>query len=111
MSHRINVVLDNEVWESLSQLPKGERSTPAEKFIYTSSRQRLACIGPLKRLRHSSIEVLDGIDQRLMQLLDGVETGAFEQAPNQDAKPNLDLIESGGMLGGIDKADPMARIG
>jgi len=46
-----------------------------------------------------------------MQLLDGVETGAFEQAPNQDAKPNLDLIESGGMLGGIDKADPMARIG
>jgi hypothetical protein len=38
-----------------------------------------------------------------MQLLDGVETGAFEQAPietgafeqapNPDAKPNLDLIE------------------
>jgi hypothetical protein len=46
-------------------------STPAEKLIYTSSRQRLACIGPLKRLRHSSIEVLDEIDQRLMQLLDG----------------------------------------
>ncbi len=26
MSHRINVMLDDEVWESLSQLPKGERS-------------------------------------------------------------------------------------
>src|SRR5919109_2335408 len=86
-------------------------STPAEKFVYTSSRQRLACIGPLKRLRHSSIEVLDEVDQRLMQLLDGVETGTFEQAPNQDAKPDLNLIEPGGMLGGIDKADPMARIG
>src|ERR671915_1852492 len=86
-------------------------STPAEKFVYTSSRQRLTCIGPLKRLRHSSIEVLDEVEQRLMQLLDGVETGAFEQAPNPDAKPNLDLIEPGGRLGGIDKADPVARIG
>src|SRR5947208_14536845 len=86
-------------------------STPAEKFAYTSSRQRLVCIGPLERLRHSSVEVLDEVDQRLMQLLDGVETGAFEQAPNQDAKPNLDLIEPGGMLGGIDKADPVVRIG
>src|SRR5436305_11106135 len=85
--------------------------TPAEKFVYTSSRQRLACIGPLERLRHSSVEVLDEVDQCLMQLLDGVETGAFEQAPNRDAKPNLDLIEPGGMLGGIDKADPVVRIG
>jgi hypothetical protein len=57
-----------------------QTSTPAEKFIYTSSRQTLACIGPLKRLRHSSIEVLDEIDQRLMQLLDGVETGATEKS-------------------------------
>jgi hypothetical protein len=43
------------------------------------------------------VEVFDEVDQRLMQLLDGVETGAFEQAPNQDTKPNLDLIEPGGM--------------
>jgi hypothetical protein len=27
-------------------------STPAEKFVYTSRRQRLACIGPLERLGH-----------------------------------------------------------
>jgi large exoprotein involved in heme utilization and adhesion len=27
-------------------------STPAEKFIYTSRRQRLVCIGPLERLGH-----------------------------------------------------------
>src|SRR5205823_12946618 len=86
-------------------------STPAEKFVYTSSCQRLACLGPLERLRPSSVEVLDEVDQRLMQLLDGVETGAFEQAPNRDAKPNLDLSEPGGMLGGIDKADPVVRIG
>src|SRR2546430_9623895 len=94
---------------SLSHYPP--TTTPAEKFVYTSSRQRLACIGPLERLCHSSVEVLDEVDQRLMQLLDGVETGAFEQAPNQDAKPNLDLREPGGMLGGIDKADPVVRIG
>jgi hypothetical protein len=29
-----------------------EPSTLAEKFIYTSRRQRLACIGPLERLGH-----------------------------------------------------------
>src|SRR5687768_9598349 len=97
--------------EFLAKLVARHTSTPAEKFVYTSSRQRLACIGPLERLRHSSIEVLDEVDQCLTQLLDGVETGAFEQAPNQDTKPNLDLIEPGGMLRGIDKADPVARIG
>jgi branched-chain amino acid transport system ATP-binding protein len=30
----------------------GQPTTPAEKFIYTSRRQRLACIGPLERLDH-----------------------------------------------------------
>jgi hypothetical protein len=95
----------------LAKLVARHTSTPAEKFVYTSSRQWLACIGPLKRLRHSSIEVVDEVDQRLMQLLDGVETGTFEQAPNQDTKPNLDLIEPGGMLGGIDKADAVVWVG
>ncbi|MGH8610502.1 MAG: hypothetical protein ACREYF_00250 [Gammaproteobacteria bacterium] len=33
MSHRINVLLDDEVWESLSQLPKGERSRVINKAL------------------------------------------------------------------------------
>ncbi len=41
MSHRINVMLDDEVWESLSQLPKGERSRVINQSLQeTLLRQR-----------------------------------------------------------------------
>jgi hypothetical protein len=41
MSHRINVMLDDEVWESLSQLPKGERSRVINQALQeTLLRQR-----------------------------------------------------------------------
>ncbi len=41
MSHRINVILDDEVWESLSQLPKGERSRVINQALQeTLLRQR-----------------------------------------------------------------------
>jgi hypothetical protein len=33
-------------------LPYSATTTPADKFIYTSRRQRLACIGPLEWLGH-----------------------------------------------------------
>ena len=46
-----------------------------------------------------------------MQLFGGLKTGAFEQAPDQDTKPNLHLIEPGTMLGGVDEADAMAGVG
>jgi hypothetical protein len=56
MSHRINVVLDNEVWESLSQLPKGERS----RFINEAVANEL-----LKRQR---LEAIARIDARRAQM-------------------------------------------
>lgn len=41
MSHRINVMLDDEVWESLSRLPKGERSRVINQTLQeTLLRQR-----------------------------------------------------------------------
>lgn len=41
MSHRINVMLDDQVWESLSQLPKGERSRVINQALQeTLLRQR-----------------------------------------------------------------------
>ncbi len=86
-------------------------TTPAHKFVYTSNGQRFARIGPLKRFRHGGVEIVDKVHQCLVQVLGGLETGAFEQAPDQDTKPNLDLIEPGAMLGGIYEADPMTGIG
>ena len=58
-------------------------STPAEKFVYTSSRQRLACIGPLERLGHSSIEVLDEVDQRLLQLSMELKLARLSKRPTR----------------------------
>jgi metal-responsive CopG/Arc/MetJ family transcriptional regulator len=41
MSHRINVMLDDKVWKSLSQLPKGERSRVINQALQeTLLRQR-----------------------------------------------------------------------
>ena len=53
MSHRINVILDDEVWESLSQLPKGERSrlinnTIARELLH---QQRQRAMEEMDRLR------------------------------------------------------------
>ena len=35
----------------------------------------------------------------------------FQQAGDQNTKPDLDLIEPGGMFRGVDKMDPMCGIG
>jgi hypothetical protein len=53
MSHRINVILDNEVWESLSQLPKGERSRLINNAIAREllRQQRQRAMEEMDRLR------------------------------------------------------------
>ena len=73
--------------------------------------QWFAGIGPFERLGHGLVEVLHELDQRLAQLVGGLETAALQQASGQDAEPNLDLIEPGGVLWGVDEADAMTGIG
>ncbi len=53
MSHRINVILDDEVWESLSQLPKGERSRLINNAIAREllRQQRQRAMEEMDRLR------------------------------------------------------------
>lgn len=53
MSHRINVILDDEVWESLSQLPKGERSRLINNAIAREllHQQRRRAMEEMDRLR------------------------------------------------------------
>jgi hypothetical protein len=45
MSHRLNIVLEDEVWESLQAVPKGERSKVINQALANwilQSRRRLA---------------------------------------------------------------------
>lgn len=53
MSHRINVILDDEVWESLGQLPKGERSRFVNEAVANEllKRQRLSAIASIDARR------------------------------------------------------------
>ena len=53
MSHRINVILDDEVWESLGQLPKGERSRLINNAIAREllHQQRQRAMEEMDRLR------------------------------------------------------------
>ena len=53
MSHRINVILDDEVWESLGQLPKGERSRLINNAIAREllRQQRQRAMEEIDRLR------------------------------------------------------------
>lgn len=53
MAHRINVIVNDEVWESLSRLPKGERSrfineAAANEFL---RRQRMAAMARMDAAR------------------------------------------------------------
>jgi hypothetical protein len=53
MSHRINVILDDKVWESLGQLPKGERSRLINNAIAREllRQQRQRAMEEMDRLR------------------------------------------------------------
>jgi hypothetical protein len=53
MSHRINVILDDEVWKSLGQLPKGERSRLINNAIAREllRQQRQRAMEEMDRLR------------------------------------------------------------
>jgi hypothetical protein len=53
MSHRINVILDDQVWESLGQLPKGERSRLINNAIAREllRQQRQRAMEEMDRLR------------------------------------------------------------
>jgi hypothetical protein len=72
--------------------------------------RRTACIGPLERLGHDLIEIVNKGQYTLTSLLHRAETGPFEQAPHQDTEPDFHLIQPGTMLWGIHKPDAMTLI-
>ena len=59
MSHRVNVILEDEVWAMLSQLPRGERSRFVNQAVFDAS---------LRRRRRSASDQLDALRGRLEPL-------------------------------------------
>lgn len=53
MSHRINIMLEDETWEKLQAIPSGERSRLINDTLATEllRRQRLAAVARMDELR------------------------------------------------------------
>ncbi len=56
MAHRVNVMLDDEAWEGLRKVPRGERS----RFVSNAVRE-----AALRRRRRVAVEELDAIRSAL----------------------------------------------
>ncbi len=59
MSHRINIVFDDAVWEQLQEVPKGERSRVVNQAVSESlvKYRRLKAIAALDELRKTISKV------------------------------------------------------
>lgn len=64
MSHRVNVILEDQVWESLQELPRGERS----RFISRAIEERI-----LREKRVKAAAEMDKIRQNLPPLDDSID--------------------------------------
>jgi len=58
-----------------------------------SRSERPASVRPPERLRENTVEVADERQDLLLERLDGEEVTALENAPGEDAEPDLDLVQ------------------
>ena len=64
MAHRLNIMLDDTVWESLKQLPKGARS----RYISQAVEERLR-----REQRQSAAAEMDALRGKLRPLDDDID--------------------------------------
>ena len=85
-------------------------SASRRKFISGLDGERSATVGPLEWLRHRLVEVFDEGPDAVAEMVYGHETGTPKETSDQDAEPQLDLVESGGSFGCVDETNPVRRI-
>src|SRR3954471_5160527 len=66
--------------------------------------------GPLERLGQHFVEVADEVQDLGPQVVRGGEAASANDAPDQNAEPNLDLVQPRRMLRGVHKADAMTQV-
>ena len=62
-------------------------------------------MGPLERLGHSPIEVVDEGVHLVSQVVKGAAVTVTEELANQDAEPDLDLAHRRGVFGRVVEDD------
>jgi len=70
MSHRLNVMIDEQIWESLQKLPKGERS----RYINQAVKERLT-----KEMRKKAATEIDRLRESLPKIDDNLDVDAIIQ--------------------------------
>ena len=70
----------------------------------------LALISPTERLGHRSIEVLDKGQYFGLEISNRGKDATLEQLTGKNAEPQLNLVHSGSVLGGVVKDDAMSRV-
>lgn len=83
--------------------------TSAGIVIRSFRAQRLACVGPAKRLGQDGVEVLDEVREALLERLQRIKGASFERSTREDAEPDLHLIQPGCMTRCVNKADSVSR--
>jgi len=65
MAHRVNVMLDDEVWRDMQKLPKGERSRLMNKAIkaYLLQQQRRKAAEAMDEIRESTEPLAGSAEQ------------------------------------------------
>lgn len=78
--------------------------------VSRSCPERTSGICPFEGLGHSPVEVFDECQDAMPEFLRGFEAGSFQEPSSQDRKPDLDLIQPGGVFGGVDEPYSVRRI-
>src|SRR5262249_60679646 len=72
--------------------------------------ERPGRIHPVDGLGHRAVEVVDEAQDPLLQVFQRAEAGPPQQFPDQDAEPDLYLVQPRAVLGRVHEPDPVAGV-
>src|SRR5262249_30247176 len=72
--------------------------------------QRAASVGPAKRFGQRLVEIVDEVNDALSQGCQRWKISTLQDAPYQDAEPDLDLVQPRRVLRRVDEAKAMLQV-
>src|SRR5262249_21877306 len=90
----------------------GAPSTRSREWLSGRVRleERPGRIHPVDGLGHRAVEVVDEAQDPLLQVFQRAEAGPPQQFPDQDAEPDLYLVQPRAVLGRVHEPDPVAGV-
>src|SRR5262249_16385397 len=92
--------------------PSSLSSTRSREWLSGRVRleERPGRIHPVDGLGHRAVEVVDEAQDPLLQVFQRAEAGPPQQFPDQDAEPDLYLVQPRAVLGRVHEPDPVAGV-